>query len=65
MKLMVDTCNRMGWPYNEAEAEKAFKNADLNEDQRIDANELLKAMYGLFILTLETAKIVHEVNKKE
>jgi len=32
LKLIKDTCKKSGWPYNEADAEKAFKDADLNED---------------------------------
>jgi len=32
LKLIEDTCKKAGWLYNEAEAEKAFKDSDLNED---------------------------------
>ena len=52
---MEDTCKKAEWPYDEAEAEKAFKEADLNSDERIDPDELLKTLYGVFIISLELA----------
>jgi len=32
LKLIEDTCKKSGWPYDKVVAEKAFKDADLNED---------------------------------
>jgi len=57
-----DTCKKSGWPYDAAEAEKAFKEADLNSDQGIDPDELLRLLYGIFILILEIAKESKETN---
>jgi len=57
-----NTCKKSGWPYDEAEAEKAFKEADLNSDQGIDPDELLRLLYGIFILILEIAKESKETN---
>jgi len=62
LKLIEDTCKKSGWPYDKAKAEKAFKDADLNEDGRIDSDELLKTLHDIFILYLEIAKEEKEAN---